>query len=75
MFTKANPGRDAFKFSLKGMTAIASFAPVPAIADDQINKRIGDRLAKKPTSQRATLTRDIEDFLVRVFVPGAGKTS
>ena len=38
MFKKAKVARDAFTFSLGGMTAIASFVPAPAIADDRINK-------------------------------------
>lgn len=38
MFKKAKVARDAFTFSLGGMTTIASFVPAPAIADDRINK-------------------------------------
>ena len=38
MFNKAKVARDAFTFSLGGMTTIASFVPVMAIADDRINK-------------------------------------
>ena len=38
MFKKAKVARDAFTFSLGGMTAIASFVPAPALADDRINK-------------------------------------
>ena len=38
MFKKAKVARDAFTFSLGGMTTIASFAPAMAIADDRINK-------------------------------------
>ena len=38
MFKKAKVARDAFTFSLGGMTAIASFVPAMAIADDRINK-------------------------------------
>ena len=38
MFNKAKLARDAFTFSLGGMTTIASFVPVTAIANDRINK-------------------------------------
>ena len=38
MFEKAKRVRDAFTFSLGGMTTIASFVAAPAIADDRINK-------------------------------------
>lgn len=38
MFKKAKVARDAFTFSLGGMTTIASFVPVMAIADDRINR-------------------------------------
>lgn len=38
MFNKAKRTRDAFTFSLGGMTTIASFFPAPAIAHDRINK-------------------------------------
>ncbi len=38
MFKKAKVARDAFTFSLGGMTAIASFVPALAIADDRINR-------------------------------------
>ncbi len=38
MFKKAKVARDAFTFSLGGMTTIASFVPAPAIANDRINK-------------------------------------
>ena len=38
MSEKAKPVRDAFAFSLGGLTAITSFVAAPAIADDLINK-------------------------------------
>ena len=38
MFKRAKVARDAFTFSLGGMTTISSFVPAPAIADDRINK-------------------------------------
>ena len=38
MFKTAKLARDAFTFSLGGMTTIAAFVPATAIADDRINK-------------------------------------
>ena len=70
MFEKAKSGRDAFTFSLRGMRAIASFAPAPAIADDRINKAVDARLAWLPEDQPQTTTREIEDFLARYYATG-----
>jgi hypothetical protein len=47
MFEKAKPGRDAFTFSLGGITAIAPFVAAPAIAHDRINKIRDSRLNKR----------------------------
>jgi hypothetical protein len=69
MFEKAKSGRDAFTFSLQGMTTIASFTLAPAIADDQINQAWSRRLEGATTRQRNTVRR-IEDFLARYFAPG-----
>jgi hypothetical protein len=69
MFMKANSGRDAFTFSLRGMRAIASFTAMPVIADDRINRMIGQRLAGRQEDQPDTARR-IEDFLARYFAPG-----
>jgi hypothetical protein len=69
MFEKARSGRDAFTFSLHGMTAIASFTIAPAIADDQVNQAWSRRLEGAATRQRSTVRR-IEDFLARYFAPG-----
>ena len=69
MFEKAKSGRDAFTFSLHGLTTIASFTAAPAIADDQINKAISVRLTAR-TQARPGIVRDLEDFLARYFVPG-----
>jgi len=38
MFEKAKPARDAFTFSLRGMTAKSPFVNAPVIADDRINR-------------------------------------
>jgi len=69
MFEKAKPGRDAFTFSLHGMTAIAPFSIAPAIADDRINKVRDERL-KQPHENQPDTARVIEDVLARYFAPG-----
>lgn len=69
MFEKARSGRDAFTFSLRGMRAIGSFNPMPAIADDRINRCIDQRLGRVQEDQPDT-AREIEDFLARYFAPG-----
>lgn len=51
MFRKANKARDAFAFSLGGMTAISSFAAAPAIADDRINKIRDERVRQARNSR------------------------
>ncbi len=38
MSTRDSKVRDAFSFSLSGMTAISSFLAAPVVADDRINK-------------------------------------
>ena len=47
MFAKHNNVRDAFAFSLGGMTAITSFTAAPAIADDRINQVLDAQRAEK----------------------------
>ena len=69
MSTKANPGRDAFAFSLRGMTTIASFVNAPVIADDTLSKFWDARLSQ-PREDRPRLTRRIEDLLARYFATG-----
>ncbi len=69
MFEKAKPGRDAFTFSLQGMTTIASFAAAPAIADDRLNKVWDERLSR-PQEDEPSTARKIEDLLARYFAPG-----
>lgn len=46
MFEKATSGRDAFTFSLRGMTTVASYAIATAVADDRINKAWDERLKR-----------------------------
>lgn len=43
----AKPARDAFTFSLGGLTTISSFVPMHVVASDRINKAIGKRLANR----------------------------
>jgi len=69
MFKKARSGRDAFTFSLQGMTTIASFTLAPAIADDQFNQAWERRSDGASTRHRKAVHR-IEDFLARYFAPG-----
>jgi len=38
MFEKGKKARDAFRFSLGGMTTISSFIAAPVVADDRINR-------------------------------------
>ena len=69
MFKKAQSGRDAFEFSIRGMTTIASFGPAPAIADNKINKVIDQKLARNEPANQPKITRDIENFLAKLFAP------
>jgi len=51
MSNKTGPTRDAFTFSLGGLTTIASFVPAPAIADNQIRQQRADRKADVSTQR------------------------
>jgi len=53
MTKKAKARRDAFTFSLQGMTTIASFAVAPVIADDRINKVLDERLKRNQEEEPA----------------------
>lgn len=53
MSRKVAPARDAFTFSLHGMTTIASFSPSFAIADDRLNRRIRERSLARPENTAA----------------------
>jgi hypothetical protein len=72
MFKKARSGRDAFTFSLQGMTTIASFTLAPAIADDRINKAASDRRNRSGDRGRRAIHR-VEDFLGHYFAPGCAQ--
>ncbi len=51
MYEKAKPARDAFTFSLGGMTAVTPFVFAPAIAADEID-RIRDERMNQPEIKR-----------------------
>ncbi len=54
MGNNAKPARDAFAFSLGGISAITSFVAAPAIADDLINKARDERLRRLQEDQPDT---------------------
>jgi hypothetical protein len=58
MTSKLNFMRDRFTFSLRGMTATASFFITPVIADDTINKAWDHKL--KRTARERSVPNDIE---------------
>ncbi len=64
MFEKPKKARDAFAFSLGGMTAHMPFVMAPAIADDRIN-RIRD-------AHQGTLLRRTADAERRAECPSHG---
>ena len=69
MYEKATSGRDAFTFSLHGLTTIASFTAAPAIAHDQLNNAIARRLTGM-SEKRPNAARQFEELLARYFAPG-----
>jgi hypothetical protein len=69
MFEKARSGRDAFTFSLHGLTTIASFTLAPAIAEDRID-RAADTRSGGSIPGASPVVRRIEDFLGSYFAPG-----
>ncbi|MEN8807805.1 MAG: hypothetical protein ABF291_10020 [Desulfobacterales bacterium] len=52
MSSKRNLFHDRFTFSLRGMTATASFFITPVIADDTINKAWDEKLHNAAREQR-----------------------
>ena len=72
MFEKAKSGRDAFTFSLHGLTTIASFTLAPAIAEDRIDRAVADR-SSASFGRGSRAIRRIEDFLGRYFAPRCGQ--
>lgn len=69
MFGKRNKARDAFTFSLGGMTAKIPFVLTPAVADDRINQVRDGRLGLGQEDQPDT-AREIENVLAYYFAPG-----
>ena len=69
MFEKAQSRRDAFAFSLRGLTTIASFSAPTAIAHDRLAKHWDTRLAE-PQEDQPDTARLVEDVLARFFAPG-----
>ena len=59
MFKRSKPERDAFTFSLGGMTTIASFLAPPVVADDRINK-IRDTHLRMLETRRSEAVRSEE---------------
>ena len=51
MSEKVKPARDAFTFSLGGMSATTSFVVAPAVADDRFNELGGMRPSKLQEDQ------------------------
>ena len=72
MFKKAESGRDAFTFSLHGLTTIASFTLAPAIADDRIGRAAQARRSGS-ADRGSRAIRRIEDFLGSYFAPRCGQ--
>lgn len=69
MFEKARLPRDAFAFSLRGLTTVAAYTVAPVIADDRIS-RIRDAQQNRSRATRSRMSRRIEDMLARYFAPG-----
>lgn len=67
MSNKAKPARDAFMFSLGGISAVSSFVITPAIADDLINEVRDERLRRLPEDQPDT-AREPESFWGRFWL-------
>ena len=61
MSENTNRTRDAFTFSLGGMTTIASYTVAPAIAHDKINKALSERLQETQEDQPDT-AREISSW-------------
>lgn len=53
MSNKRNFFRDRFTFSLRGMTATASFFITPVLADDRINKAWDEKLSRESADSAA----------------------
>ncbi len=51
MLNQTTKRRDAFTFSLGGMTAVSGFMGVPAIADNHFNKACDAKAAPRPVKE------------------------
>ena len=69
MFEKAKSGRDAFTFSLGGMTTIASVTAAPAVDQHRLNRAMDQQQGRAPVNQPDTAL-ELESFLARYFAPG-----
>ena len=67
MTNKAKPARDAFMFSLGGISAMSSFYIAPAIADDLINKARDERLSRLQEDQPDT-ARELDNSWGRFWL-------
>ena len=67
MFNKARPSRDAFAFSLGGISAITSFVAARAVADDRINDVHDERLRGWQEDQPET-GRELETLWGRFWL-------
>ena len=67
MTNKTKPARDAFAFSLGGISAVSSFFITPAVADDLINEARDERLRKLPEDQPDT-AEELKTFWGRFWL-------
>jgi hypothetical protein len=68
MLVTAKSRRDSFTFSLGGMAGINSYAFVPAIPDDRINKALDARFRQQsPVAGPSPLVLKIENLLARFY--------
>ena len=72
MLVTARPRRDPFAFSMGGMVAINSYAFIPAIPDDVINKSLDARFTcpSEIEPESRSLVLRLENLLARFFAPG-----
>lgn len=67
MSNKSEPARDAFMFSLGGISAVSSFIITPAVADDLINDVRDQRLRRLQEDQPDT-ARELDSFWGRFWL-------
>jgi len=67
MSEKAKPARDAFTFSLGGISAKTSFVAAPAIANDLINRARDERQSRTQEDQPDT-ARELASFWGRFWL-------